>query len=405
MKLAPTKPFLKGSSFCLLAALCFIACERGPGKAEEVLYVTAAPQAFLRDRVAPVYSKTGSVRNGDRVVVLEHGKRWERVRNERGEEGWLQDRYLVGEDVFRGFQQLQRDHQNDPPQSQGVLRDDFRLHLSAGRDTDRLFLLKEGEKVSLLQRATVARAASSAPPPPLLQGSPSSAAEKSEEKQDASDAAKEDETEYKGNERSALPAVQEKKTPQQKLPAKEKGKTDKPDSAAIPAVPMEDWWLVRTPAGHTGWLLGRMIDVDVPLEIAQYAEGQRLVAFFPLTTVHDPELNKDQPYYLVLLTEPKDGLPFDFNQVRVFSWNLRKHRYETAYRDRNIFGLLPVSVGHEEFEKVGIEPTFSIRVRDENGNRLEQKFRLDGVIVRRVLAPGEAPTRAAPAVPGRKKKQ
>jgi len=405
VKLAPTKSFLKGSSFCLLAALFFIACERGPGKQEEVLYVTAAPQAFLRDRVAPVYSKTGSVKNGDRVVVLEHGKRWERVRNDRGEEGWLQDRYLVGEDVFRGFQQLQRDHQSDPPQSEGVLRDDFRLHLSAGRDTDRLFLLKEGEKVSLLQRVTVARAASSAPPPPLLQGSPASAAEKSEEKQDASDAAKEDEKEYKANDKSALAVIPGKKAPPEKLPSKEKPKQDKPDAAAIPAVPMEDWWLVRTSAGHTGWLLGRMIDVDVPLEIAQYAEGQRIVAFFPLTTVRDPQLNKDQPYYLVLLTEAKDGLPFDFNQVRVFSWNLRRHRYETAYRDRNIFGLLPVSVGHEEFEKLGVEPTFAIRVHDENGNTVEQKFRLDGVIVRRVLTPGETPTKAAPAVPGRKKKK
>ena len=405
MKLAPANTFLKTSSVCLLAPLLLISCERGPSRQEEVLYVTAAPQASLRDRVAPVYSKTGSVRNGDRVVVLEHGKRWERVRNERGEEGWLQDRYLVGEDVFRGFQQLQRDHQNDPPQSEGVLRDDFRLHLSAGRDTDRLFLLKEGEKVALLERVTVARATNSAPPPPLLQGSPSSAAEKSEEKQDASDAAKEDEKEYKGNDKSVIPAAPEKKVSQEKLASKEKAKQDKLASAAMPAVPMEDWWLVRTAAGHAGWLLGRMIDVDVPLEIAQYAEGQRIVAFFPLTTVHDPELNKDQAYYLVLLTEPKDGLPFDFNQVRVFSWNLRRHRYETAYRDRNIFGLLPVSVGHQEFEKLGVQPTFTIRVHDENGNRVEQKFRLDGVIVRRVLAPGETPAKAAPAILGRKKKQ
>src|SRR5437868_12676082 len=37
---------------------------RGAGKQEDVLYVTA-PQTFLRDRVAPVYSRTGSVRNGE----------------------------------------------------------------------------------------------------------------------------------------------------------------------------------------------------------------------------------------------------------------------------------------------------------------------------------------------------
>jgi SH3-like domain-containing protein len=376
----------------------FSACGRGVGKQDEVLYVTAAPQAALRDRVAPVYSKTGIVKNGDKVVVLEHGKRWERVRNEKGEEGWLQDRYLVGEDVFRGFQQLNRDHQKDPVQAQGVLRSDFRLHLTPGRDTDRLFLLKEGDKIDLLQRAAVSRAASSAPPPPVLQASAAATAEKSEEKQDASDAAKEEETEYKGKERPAAPAATPK-GPSSTKKSKVTPKSARENQPAVPAVPMEDWWLVRTSQGHAGWVLGRMIDIDVPLDIAQYAEGQRIVSFFPLTSVHDPELNKDESYYLVLLTDPKDGMPFDFNQVRVFSWNVRKHRYETAYRDRNIFGLLPVSVGQEQFENVGTEPTFTIHVRDENGNTAEQKYRLEGVMVKRVLAPGETPVKAAPANP------
>jgi hypothetical protein len=320
------------------------------------------------------------------------------VRNEKGEEGWLQDRYLVGEDVFRGFQQLNRDHQKDPVQAQGVLRSDFRLHLTPGRDTDRLFLLKEGDKIDLLQRAAVSRAASSAPPPPVLQASAAATAEKSEEKQDASDAAKEEETEYKGKEQPAAPAATPK-GPSSTKKSKVTPKSARENQPAVPAVPMEDWWLVRTSQGHAGWVLGRMIDIDVPLDIAQYAEGQRIVSFFPLTSVHDPELNKDESYYLVLLTDPKDGMPFDFNQVRVFSWNVRKHRYETAYRDRNIFGLLPVSVEQEQFENVGTEPTFTIHVRDENGNTAEQKYRLEGVMVKRVLAPGETPVKAAPANP------
>jgi hypothetical protein len=116
-------------------------------------------------------------------------------------------------------------------------------------------------------------------------------------------------------------------------------------------------------------------------------------------TVHDSEMNKDEPYYLVLLTEPKDGLPFDYNQVRLFSWNLKRHRYETAYRDRNIFGLLPVITGHEDFEKLGNQPTFTLRVRDEQGQTIQQKYRLEGVIVKRVLAPGEQPLKAARTLP------
>jgi hypothetical protein len=65
--------------------------------------------------------------------------------------------------------------------------------------------------------------------------------------------------------------------------------------------------------------------------------------------------------------------------------------------------LLPISVGHEEFENLGVEPTFTIHVRDESGNSVEQKYRLEGVMVRRVLASGETPTKAARAVPAKGK--
>ena len=376
--------------------LILSACGHVAGKQEEVLYVTA-PQTFLRDRVAPVFAKTGTVHNGDRVAVLEHGKRWERVRNARGEEGWLQDRNLVGENVFTGFQQLYHGHHDDPMQARAILRSDFRLHLTPGRDTDRLFLLKEGEKVDLLQRTSVSKAATSAPPPPVTQtASPA-------ERQDTTEEVKgEEEAESKGKEKPSPPNIVKTPAPKERLSPKEKAQHEKL-LASAPVVPMEDWWLVRDSQGHAGWILARMVDIDVPLEIAQYAEGQRIVAFFPLTSVHDSETNKDQPYYLVLLTEPKDGMPFDYNQVRVFSWNLRRHRYETAYRDRNIFGLLPVNVGRETFEKLGAEPTFTIRVRDESGNTVEQNYRLEGVIVKRVLAPGESAVRAAHAKPPRKR--
>ena len=100
---------------------------------------------------------------------------------------------------------------------------------------------------------------------------------------------------------------------------------------------MEDWWLVRDPENHVGWVLGRLIDLDVPLEVAQYAEGQRIVACFVLNEVKDAD--KKVAQYLTLLSEAKDGMPFDYNQARVFTWNVRRHRYETAYRERGLNGL------------------------------------------------------------------
>ncbi len=156
---------------------------------------------------------------------------------------------------------------------------------------------------------------------------------------------------------------------------------------------MEDWWLVRDSHDRVGWVLARMVDLDVPLDVAQYAEGQRIVAFFVLNQVQDGD--KKVAQYLTVLTEPKDGLPFDFNQIRVFTWNARRHRYETAYRER-MAGVLPVTVTQENFDKEGILPTFVIRVQvgDDAGKITARKYKLNTPIVRRVLAPGEQPVRS-----------
>jgi hypothetical protein len=145
---------------------------------------------------------------------------------------------------------------------------------------------------------------------------------------------------------------------------------------------MEDWWLVRDPQAHVGWVLGRLIDLEVPLEVAQYAEGQRITACFVLNEVNDGD--KKVPQYLMLLSEPKDGLEFDYNQARVFTWNVRRHRYETAYRERNLKGVLPVTVSHEDFGKEGDLPTFTLRVKDATGNIVERKYKMNTPIVRRV---------------------
>jgi hypothetical protein len=154
---------------------------------------------------------------------------------------------------------------------------------------------------------------------------------------------------------------------------------------------MEDWYLVRNSAGKVGWVLMRMIDLDVPLDVAQYAEGQRIVGYFVLNTVSEniDGVEKQEPQYLMLLNEPKDGLPFDYNQVRVFTRNRNKHRYETAYREREMEGYFPVKTGHAVFDKEGDLPTFTIRKMNAEGQIMDATYKMNGPIVRRVLTPAE----------------
>jgi SH3-like domain-containing protein len=328
-------------SFALVIAFLggFSACNRRGHHILEVNYVSA-PQATLRDQVATIFNRVGTVKNGERLEVLEHEKRFSKVRTAGGIEGWIEQRYLVDQKTYDGLQKLTQDNLNDPVQAPGVLRNDSNLHLTPGRDTEHLYQLLAGAKVSVFKRATVEKQSASAPAP---------------------------------------------------TPAKSAGK--KAISREVSSgPPLEDWWLVRDAQNRVGWVLARMVDIDVPLDIAQYAEGQRFVAFFVLNQVLDPAkegADKNVPQVLCAVTEPHDGLPYDYDQIRVFTWNLKKHRYETAYREHGLNGFLPITVTSENFDKEGTLPVFILRVKDDSGNVSERKYKLNSPIVRRVLALGE----------------
>jgi hypothetical protein len=322
-----------------------------------------------------MYNKVGTVHNGDRVEILEKQKRFYRVRSSAGQEGWVEMRSLVPQDVFDGFQKLVQENANAPVQAHGTTRAELNMHLTPSRDGEHLYQLKDGEKLEILKRATAEKNAPSAPKlatPKPSSPSPKVSAQHSNAKPDKV-----------GN------AAPNGTAPTLRTTVAAPQPTAKPAAPAEPPKPsvMEDWYLVRNSAGHVGWVLLRMIDLDIPLEVAQYAEGQRIMGYFVLNTVQDEDKQVSQ--YLVCLNEPKDGLPWDFNQIRVFTWNRARHRYETAYRERNLQGYLPVSVGHRVFDKEGDLPTFTVRKKMDSGEMLEETYKLNGPIVRRVPTPEE----------------
>src|SRR5262249_12381137 len=103
-----------------------------------------------------------------------------------------------------------------PPQARAILRNDFRLHITPGRDTDKLFLLRERSKIELLERATVPRSGA-------IPQADAPAEEASPEKAE--------ETKAAGKTKAAK---------SKSKPAKAK-KTEE----MLPDVAMDDWWLAR----------------------------------------------------------------------------------------------------------------------------------------------------------------
>ena len=367
----------------LLCAASLIGCASFHKEAPSKYVYVTSKQTFLRDRVAAVSNRTATVENGDKLKVLEHGRRFIKVQTAKGEVGWIDEKLVVTGDVLAEFDALKAARKDDPVVATAVVRDEVYLHLAPGRESEHYYRLAEGEKLSLLQRATLTKPAS-----------PNAAhAQKAIPQAFGSTAAK-----VKPGKPVAKP------------------ETDEP----APPV-MEDWWLVRDSHGDTGWLYARMMDVDAPDSIVRYSEGQRIVGAYVLETVNDPEANEtggvNVPVYVTVMSPYVAGLPYDFDQVRVFTWNLKKHRYETGFREQHIEGYLPVTVTKsiDRYAQPGstgweAAPTFTVKVLAAGAppvtpdpatgamvpsKTITQPFRLEGERIRRVSAPGAPPDAVA----------
>ena len=321
----------------------------------QYVYVTAK-QTFLRDRVAAVSNRTATVENGQRLQLLEHGRHFYRVRTEKGEQGWIREDQVATQQVFDEFKALAETHRGDPAVASAVVQDEVNLHLKPGRTTEVFYRLAEGEKLQLLERATL--------PKPVTAGA---------------------------------------------APVKT---VDAQGAESAPPIAMEDWWLARDARGRAGWLLSHYVEVDAPDSLTRYAEGQRFVGAYVLTTVHDDgadQDNKDIPIYLTVMSPYSAGLPYDFDQVRVFTWNLKMHRYETAFREKNIEGYLPVTIkmAADPYGKSAAAQTplpmfcYKVLAADAGpvapdpttgmvtpGRTIEKTYRLEGNLVRRIAAAG-----------------
>jgi hypothetical protein len=333
--------------------LLFAGCSRFRFHQEqrEMVYVASARPVYLHDRVAPVSNRVCQVVNGQPLQVVEHGRRFLKVKTEKNEIGWIEEHAVIDEKIYDGFVQLAAQSKNAPVTATATLRDDLAMHLLPGRETERFYLVPGNTKVELLARASAPKkAVEHVTPAPAIAVKPAVAGKS---------------TPPAGNAKPDSTKTGGANTGPANTGPTNTGTTKPPPAPAIETAPpdMEDWWLARDPQGHVGWLLGSRLDVDVPDDVAQYAEAQRIVGAWVLTKVHDSGIDPpaDKPEYVMALSPPQSGLPFDFDQIRVFTWSLNHHRYETAFRVHPIQGYLPVKVFTETTPK-GAVPAFSFEL-------------------------------------------
>jgi hypothetical protein len=151
------------------------------------------------------------------------------------------------------------------------------------------------------------------------------------------------------------------------------GMEDKKKEPAKP-VPLDDWTFIRTKDGKAGWVLTGALNMSIPDEVAQYAEGHRITSYFPLFDVQDEDKTR---HYWLWTTLSQTKVNYEFDSFRVFVWSLRRHRYETAYIERNVTGYYPVEA-HKGTGEHGEGATFSLILEDDDGQFVKKTYVFNG---------------------------
>jgi uncharacterized protein YgiM (DUF1202 family) len=139
-----------------------------------------------------------------------------------------------------------------------------------------------------------------------------------------------------------------------------------------------DMWIkVRSGPTEVGWIFAGSLEFNIPSEIAQYSEGYTYAAVKTLNRVQDP-LAGQINWYVIGERKPSTDPNVDFEGIRVFTWNMKKHRYETAFRTKGMRAVYPLEVG-----QAGVNPTFRFyEIAEDGTTKIPRDFVMYGVIVR-----------------------
>ena len=288
----------------------------GHSAVREFAYVLPASVSVLDSR-AEIHLVIGILKNGDRVEVLSRDGDWARVHLASGLKGWIQADDLTDARAYEEGRRLLKDMEGLPPQAAGHTSFKVNLRLEPSRDASVLAQIPQNQRLEVYGRRLIAREADA----------PESGGE-------------------------SAGAGKEKPAPE--------------------AARREAWYLVRADS-RAGWVYGRLVSLDIPEEIGDYAESTNTVAWLVLNTVEDD--GRKVPQYLVAdRTVTPD---YDFDRIRVFTWWATENHYATAYIESRLNGYFPIRVVSD-----GDSSFFRLRLVDKKGRNVQKIYQLSNTIVR-----------------------
>lgn len=309
-------------------------------------------EAFVSEKAAPLLSSIAQVREqigmlhyGERVDVVGKRNDYVKVRTNSGAVGWVAGAQLMEPALWqRSIKLLDQTH-GMPVQARGRTKVSTNLRVLPGRTEPRLYQFGRNVSVEVIGRAVA------------------DWAQVTDEKDSSSDP-----QETKKEDWYLIRAVATRPPGEAAARAAESANNTQPGDQTAPIA---------------GWVVARFIELDLPDPVREGASSANIrpLAWFELNRVSDPA--GDKPQYLVAAARGPEGQVCDFTALRVYTWYVKKSRYETAFIENNLCGQLPVRIGKGPKG----EPEFRFRVMD--GAKEERVYRLNQTVVRRVRGANE----------------
>jgi hypothetical protein len=316
-------------------------------------------EAFVSEKIAPMLSGIAQVREqvgmlhyGERVDVVAKRNEYAKVRTSAGAVGWVENRQLMEPALWQRSVKLLEQVRSMPVQARGRTKVATNLRVQPGRTEPRLYQFGRNVPVEIVGRGVADWA--------QVTDEKDSSNEQQETK-------KEDWFLVRG------------------IATRPPGETSSRGAETTTTQPGDQTVLVA------GWVVARFLELDLPDAVREGAASANLrpVAWFELNRVRDP--SGDKPQYLVAAARGPEGQVCDFTALRVYTWYVKRQRYETAFIENNLCGQMPVRVGKGPKD----EPEFRFRVMD--GNKEERVYRLNQTVVRRIREGKDATSKRSAA--------
>jgi hypothetical protein len=304
-------------------------------------------EAYVSEQSVTLWSSVAQVREqrdvlhyGEHVDVLSRRNENVRVRTASGADGWVDGRSLMEPLLWQRSAKLLSEVRAFPIQARGRTKVQTNLRVEPGRTEPRLYQFGRGAPVEIVGRGVA----------DWVQ-----AADEKEPSGEPQETKKEDWFLVRG--------VATRPPGEVASQASAPTTTTQPGDQTIPIA---------------GWVIARFVELDIPDAVREgmASANIRPLAWFELNRVSDP--SGDKPQYLVAGARGPEGQECDFTNLRVYTWNARRTRYETAFIENDLCGQMPVRIG----KGPSGEPEFRFSRMD--GNKEERVYRLKQTMVRRV---------------------